>query len=71
VKVAHHGSRTSSTEDFVAADARIHWHNFGGGTSMFGSPHKDVVERGRKKWGGGDDHRGAGNYFDSDRTGVI
>ena len=45
VKVAHHGSRTSSTEDFVtAAHASLAIISVGR-TSMFGHPHKDVVER--------------------------
>lgn len=45
VKVAHHGSKTSSSPDFIAATKA----NFAivsvGQTSMFGHPHNDVVER--------------------------
>jgi len=45
VKVAHHGSKTSSTENFVAATrARLAVIPVGQ-TSMFGHPHREVVER--------------------------
>jgi competence protein ComEC len=45
VKVAHHGSRTSSTESFIAA-ARPRFAVISvGQTSIFGHPNKDVVER--------------------------
>jgi competence protein ComEC len=45
VKVPHHGSRTSSTDGFVAAThARLAIISVGR-TSMFGHPHKEVVER--------------------------
>ncbi len=47
VKIAHHGSRTSSTEDFVAAAHPSLAIISVGRTSMFGHPHKDVVERWR------------------------
>jgi competence protein ComEC len=47
IKVAHHGSRTSSTEAFVNA-TRPHVAIISVGlTSMFGHPHKEVVERWR------------------------
>jgi competence protein ComEC len=45
VKVAHHGSRTSSTESFVAATRPRFAIISVGRTSMFGHPHKEVVER--------------------------
>ena len=45
VKVAHHGSRTSSTESFVAATHPRFAIISVGRTSMFGHPHKEVVER--------------------------
>jgi len=45
VKVAHHGSRTSSTEGFVAATHPRFAIISVGRTSMFGHPHKEVVER--------------------------
>ena len=47
VKVAHHGSRTSSTEPFVvAADPSIAIISVGR-TSIFGHPNKEVVDRWR------------------------
>ena len=47
VKVAHHGSRTSSTAAFVAA-VKPSWAVISvGRSSMFGHPHKEVVERWR------------------------
>lgn len=47
VKVAHHGSRTSSIEDFVrAANARYAVVSVGR-DSQFGHPHREVVERWR------------------------
>jgi competence protein ComEC len=45
VKVPHHGSRTSSTEGFVAATHPRFAIISVGRTSMFGHPHKEVVER--------------------------
>ena len=47
VKVAHHGSRTSSIEPFVAATLPSLAIISVGRTSMFGHPHRDVVERWR------------------------
>jgi competence protein ComEC len=47
VKVAHHGSRTSSIEAFVAAARPSLAIISVGRTSMFGHPNKDVVERWR------------------------
>jgi competence protein ComEC len=47
VKVAHHGSRTSSIEAFVAAARPSLAIISVGRTSMFGHPHTDVVERWR------------------------
>ncbi|MDX6446757.1 MAG: competence protein ComEC [Blastocatellia bacterium] len=47
VKVAHHGSRTSSIEPFVAATRPSLAIISVGRTSMFGHPHKEVVERWR------------------------
>lgn len=45
VKVAHHGSKTSSTAEFIAAtQARLAIIPVGQ-TSMFGHPHREVVER--------------------------
>lgn len=45
VKVAHHGSKTSSTEPFVlATKPRVAIISVGQ-NSMFGHPHKEVVER--------------------------
>jgi competence protein ComEC len=47
VKVAHHGSKTSSIAAFVSA-ARPSWAVISvGRTSMFGHPHQEVVERWR------------------------
>ena len=45
VKVAHHGSRTSSTVAFVDATRPTAAVISVGLTSMFGHPHKEVVER--------------------------
>ncbi|HCX28947.1 MAG TPA: hypothetical protein DHU55_04125 [Blastocatellia bacterium] len=45
VKVAHHGSRTSSTQDFIAATQVTLAVISVGQTSVFGHPHRDVVER--------------------------
>jgi competence protein ComEC len=47
VKVAHHGSKTSSTEGFVAASRPSLAIISVGRTSMFGHPNKEVVERWR------------------------
>jgi competence protein ComEC len=47
VKVAHHGSRTSSTVAFVAATHPSLAIISVGRTSIFGHPHKEVVERWR------------------------
>jgi competence protein ComEC len=47
LKVAHHGSRTSSTERFVAATRPALAVISVGRTSMFGHPHKEVVDRWR------------------------
>jgi competence protein ComEC len=47
VKVAHHGSRTSSIDAFVAATHPSLAIISVGRTSMFGHPNKDVVERWR------------------------
>jgi competence protein ComEC len=47
VKVAHHGSRTSSIEAFVAATRPTMAIISVGRTSMFGHPNKEVVERWR------------------------
>jgi competence protein ComEC len=47
VKVPHHGSRTSSTEGFVAATHPRLAVISVGLTSIFGHPNKDVVERWR------------------------
>jgi competence protein ComEC len=47
VKVAHHGSRTSSTPAFVAATHSSFAVISVGRTSIFGHPHKEVVERWR------------------------
>jgi competence protein ComEC len=47
VKVAHHGSRTSSTEAFVSATRPSLAVISVGRTSLFGHPHKEVVERWR------------------------
>jgi competence protein ComEC len=45
VKVAHHGSKTSSTESFIAAAQPRYAVISVGQTSIFGHPNKDVVER--------------------------
>jgi len=45
VKVPHHGSKTSSTEDFVRAIAPQFAIISVGRHSMFGHPHKEVVQR--------------------------
>lgn len=45
VKVAHHGSRTSSTEEFVRAVQASYAVISVGRTSQFGHPHEEVVER--------------------------
>ncbi|HYX30171.1 MAG TPA: ComEC/Rec2 family competence protein, partial [Pyrinomonadaceae bacterium] len=47
VKVAHHGSRTSSTQSFVDATRPSVAIISVGRTSIFGHPHKEVVERWR------------------------
>ncbi|HEV2905159.1 MAG TPA: ComEC/Rec2 family competence protein [Pyrinomonadaceae bacterium] len=47
VKVAHHGSKTSSTEQFVAAARPTIAVISVGRHSMFGHPHKEVVDRWR------------------------
>lgn len=45
VKVAHHGSKTSSIESFVNASAPLYAVISVGATSIFGHPHKEVLER--------------------------
>ena len=45
LKVAHHGSKTSSTEDFVKAAHPLYAVIPVGLTSTFGHPHKEVLER--------------------------
>jgi competence protein ComEC len=45
VKVAHHGSRTSSTESFVAATSPRYAIISVGLNSIFGHPHKEVLMR--------------------------
>jgi len=45
IKVPHHGSKTSSTEDFVRATAPQFAIISVGRHSMFGHPHKEVVQR--------------------------
>lgn len=45
VKAAHHGSRTSSTEEFVDATRAGYVIIPVGKTSQFGHPHKEIVER--------------------------
>lgn len=45
VRVAHHGSKTSSTEAFVTATRPSLAIISVGRTSIFGHPHRDVVER--------------------------
>jgi competence protein ComEC len=47
IKVAHHGSRTSSTQAFVDATRPTVAVISVGRTSIFGHPHKEVVERWR------------------------
>ena len=47
VKVAHHGSRTSSTREFVDATHPSLAIISVGRTSVFGHPHKEIVERWR------------------------
>ena len=47
VKVAHHGSRTSSTDVFVRATRPSLAVISVGRTSIFGHPHREVVERWR------------------------
>jgi competence protein ComEC len=47
VKVAHHGSRTSSTPDFIAATRASLAIISVGRTSIFGHPNKEVVDRWR------------------------
>lgn len=47
VKVAHHGSKTSSTQAFIAATRPSLAIISVGRTSMFGHPNKEVVERWR------------------------
>ena len=49
VKVAHHGSKTSSTEQFVAAVRPTIAVISVGRHSIFGHPHKEVVERWRAR----------------------
>jgi competence protein ComEC len=48
VKVAHHGSKTSSTEGLIAASGPCFAVISVGQTSIFGHPHADVVERWRR-----------------------
>lgn len=45
VKVAHHGSKTSSTQDFVTATGAKYAIIPVGRTSRFGHPNKEVIER--------------------------
>jgi len=45
VKVAHHGSRTSSTPDFINAAQAEYAVISVGKNSQFGHPHREVVER--------------------------
>jgi competence protein ComEC len=47
VKVAHHGSKTSSTDAFVRATQPTYAVISVGLTSIFGHPHKEVLERWR------------------------
>ncbi|HYW72953.1 MAG TPA: ComEC/Rec2 family competence protein [Pyrinomonadaceae bacterium] len=47
VKVAHHGSRTSSTQQFVDATKAAFAVISVGRTSIFGHPHREVVDRWR------------------------
>jgi competence protein ComEC len=48
VKVPHHGSRTSSTEEFINATKAEYAIIPVGRYSMFGHPHEEVVERWKK-----------------------
>jgi len=43
--VPHHGSKTSSTDDFVQSTKPTYAIISVGRNSMFGHPHKDVVDR--------------------------
>ena len=45
VKVAHHGSRTSSTQNFINAVKAVYGIIPVGRQSQFGHPHREVVER--------------------------
>lgn len=47
VKVAHHGSRTSSTESFIRAASPAYAIISVGQSSIYGHPHKAVIERWR------------------------
>jgi competence protein ComEC len=47
VKVAHHGSRTSSTESFIRAASTGYAIISVGQSSIYGHPHKEVLERWR------------------------
>lgn len=47
VKVAHHGSRTSSTESFIRAASPVYAIISVGQSSIYGHPHKEVLERWR------------------------
>lgn len=47
VKVAHHGSKTSSTEEFIKASAPSFAVISVGLSSIFGHPHQEVLERWR------------------------
>ncbi|MDT5120776.1 MAG: competence protein ComEC [Acidobacteriota bacterium] len=47
VKVAHHGSKTSSTTDFINATKPTYAVISVGLTSIFGHPHSEVLERWR------------------------
>jgi competence protein ComEC len=49
VKVAHHGSKTSSTDGFVSATCPKFAIISVGQNSMFGHPHREVVERWQNK----------------------
>src|SRR6185503_2821915 len=49
IKVPHHGSKTSSTEDFVVATKPQVAIISVGRKSRFGHPHKEVVERWQSK----------------------
>ncbi|HEX8636914.1 MAG TPA: ComEC/Rec2 family competence protein, partial [Pyrinomonadaceae bacterium] len=58
IKIAHHGSRTSSTQEFVKATQAAYAVIPVGRRSRFGHPHQEVVERwkqsGAKIWQTGD-----------------